>query len=208
MKYLIIIISLLFSCFSQAEVKTEYTIIQYNFDAKNIESMVAKVKSEGPKIGGNSAWAAIKWDLVTEYSFSSNDSGCKIVIDEMELIANVTLPNWQDIEKKSTAIQNWWRKYLSFIEQHENLHFEGALTSAKDFEKQLYKMPIEQDCKEIKSNYLRLKRAFIKDVAIIDLDIDKKSSLIFNSNHKLFRPLKNHSPVVFESGGMASYIQM
>jgi len=208
MKYLAVFITLVFCSTAQAEVKFQYTTNYYSFDASDIESLVKEVKVSGPKIGANTAWAVIKWDLNTVYSFSSTDNGCNIVIDEMELKANVTLPNWQDIENKRASIREWWWDYTAFIEQHENLHFDSALSSAKNFEEQLLKMDEQPDCKQVKSMYLTLKSAFLDNVEINDKKIDKRSKRQFDSNDKLFSPLNNHSSVSFESGGMSSFIRL
>jgi predicted secreted Zn-dependent protease len=134
MKRILILASLLFCCVTQAEVKFHYDTSYYSFDANDIESMVEKVRDKGPKIGTKAAWAIIKWDLNTVYSFRSTEKGCNIIVDNMELVANVTLPKWQDVINKRTEIKNWWRDYTAFITQHENLHFESALASANIFE--------------------------------------------------------------------------
>jgi len=208
MKYLSILIMSLFCCLAQAEVKFQYTANYYKFDALDISDLVKNIKEKGPKIGGKDAWAIIKWDLNTQYSFKSTDSGCNIVIDDIELVANVTLPNWQDVKGKSAFIRDWWGKYSAFIKQHEDLHFESALSSAKTFEKQLLKMKEQVDCKKVKLKYLILKSQFIVNVNLDDKKIDKRSKRLFDSSDKLFAPLNNHGSVSFESGGMSSYIRL
>lgn len=197
-----------FCCLAQAEVKFQYTTNFYEFDAHGIGDLVKKIKEKGPKIGNKDAWAIIKWDLNTQYSFKSTKNGCNIVVDDMELVANVTLPSWQDVKNKSAFIRDWWGKYTVFIKQHEDLHFESALTSANKFEKQLLSMNEQLDCKKVRLNYLILKNQFIVNVDLDDKKIDKRTKRLFYSSDKLFSPLNNHSSVTFESGGMSSYIRL
>ena len=208
MKYLAVLLMLLLCCLARAEVKFQNTTDYYSFDARGIEDLVKEIKIKGPKIGANSAWATITWDLNTLYSFKSTESGCSIVVDEMELKANVTLPNWKDVNNKRAYIRDWWEKYSTFMKQHENLHFESALASATKFEKQLFEMEEQPDCTQVKSMYLTLKKEFIDNVDLNDKKIDQRSKRKYYSNDKLFSPLNNHSSITFESGGMSSYIRL
>ena len=69
-------------------------------------------------------------------------------------------------------------------------------------------MQQQPDCKEAKLVYLDLKHQFLDDVAKLDRQIDSRSKRTFNANSELFVPLKGHSSVVFESGGMSSFISL
>lgn len=207
MKKLTILAMLLLCCSTQAEVTSHYTTTHYSFNARDVEDLVQKIKSKGPKIGSKTAWAIINWNLTTQYSFSSTEQGCNIVVEDMEVLANVVLPNCKNIKNKKADIQNWWKEYYAFMEKHEDLHFESALTSAKDFEQKLFEMEEQPDCKKVRYKYLMLKKEFLDNVNLVDKSIDKNTSQQFYTNVKLFSPLKKFSPIVFESGGMSSFIR-
>ena len=58
----------------------------------------------------------------------------------------------------------------------------------------------------MKSKYLSLKHKLLIDVGVVDRHIDQDSKVRFYSNERLFAPFSNQLSVVFNSGGMSSYI--
>lgn len=208
MKYILMIVSMFFSGLVQAEIKSQYSTSYYDFEAKDINSLVESIKVKGPKVGNKAVWASITWELNTEFSFSSTSSHCSLVVQSMELVANLALPNWLNIQSQNDELQGWWINYSNFILDHENLHFDNAMASAKGFELKLLEMPEQLTCKEVKLEYLTLKHQFLSGAGMADKQIDIIAKRRFNSNEKLFAPLKSYSNVVFESGGMRSYISM
>jgi len=208
MKYILLLFSIVFSGGSLAEIKSRYNTNYYHFDAESIENLVENVKKTGPKMNDKTVWAKINWELHTEYYFESNETSCHILIESMELVATLQLPNWRDIKKQSLKTRDWWGEYSSFILEHENSHFDNALLSAQRFETKLLDIPAQLSCKKAELEYFALKEQFISDVSILDKETDLSAKRIYKSNHKLFSPLKGHSSVVFESGGMSSYITL
>jgi len=208
MKYVLFVSLFVFSHFVRAEVSYQYTNSYYDFSADNIKGLIKAVKNQGPKVGIKNAWAIVKWDLNTEYSFKTSEEGCKIVVESMDLLANVTLPKWTNIQNQTNTLQSWWAEYLKFITEHEGFHFDNALISAKEFETTLLDMPVEENCTKVKSKYLALKHRLLITVQVKDRQIDSSSKKRFYSNEKLFSPLNRQTSVVFESGGMSSYIAL
>lgn len=208
MKRATVLASLVFSSVSQAEIQSTYIKNYYDFNAQDIKGLVASVKKTGPKVGDKTVWASIKWQLNTEYSFRSSDEGCNLVIKDMVLVAEVQLPKWQNIQKHDIGLRNWWKSYFAFVEQHENLHFDNALASAKQFELTLFNMPAQLDCNKVRMEYLALKHQFIYGAGIKDQQIDLAAKRLIDSKTELFSPLKSYSNVSFGSNSMSSYISL
>jgi predicted secreted Zn-dependent protease len=202
MKYILLIVVVFFNAVAQAEIKSSYHTNYFDFNAKDFKSLVEAVKVVGPIINDKNAWASIKWELITEYNFYSSDIGCSLTVDSMELIANIQLPKWRNIENQKRYLRKWWAEYYSFISKHEHSHLNSAMASAKIFRLKLLEMPVQQDCSIAKSTYFTLKRQFMKEVAQADRQIDNRVRRVFNSNDKLFIPLKKHAPIVFRSGAI------
>jgi len=202
MKYVLLIIFVFFNGVVQAEIKSSYQTNYFYFDAKDFDSLVEAVKVVGPKVNNKNAWASIKWELITEYHFNTSDIGCTIRVGNMELVANIQLPQWRNIENQKQYLQKWWAEYYSFVSKHEYQHLNSAMASAKAFRLKLLELPIQQNCKTAKSTYFTLKSQFLKVVAQEDRKIDIRIRRMFNANDKLFIPLKKNAPKVFASGAI------
>jgi len=197
----------IFNSFTNAAVVKEYSSSHYKIKAKDIPSLLAEVKHLGPKYDKKSAWALLKWDLIVEFSYRSNELGCKVFPDKVTVVANTDLPTWQDVESTKNASKSWWKNFYLFIDEHENKHLNNVYLHSVLLEEKLLKGAYFTSCIKAKLNYLDLKYATLTKIKNEDLSIDKIAMKQFNSNTELFSPLKSaNGGLVIESGLMRSFI--
>jgi len=208
MKFLAVLLFITTSFYSNAAVQYQFTTNHYNLKADSTNDLVTKVRRQGPKSSKQDSWAILNWDLNTEYHFSSNENGCSFIADEIMIIAEVTLPLWIDIEHTTQPVQQWWQEFYSFIENHENSHFNNVYEIALALEHNLQQLEPATNCKQAKQNYLHMKHQQLDILKVLDETLDKKARRLFFSSEKLFSPLKQGTKIYFESGGMRSYIGM
>ncbi|MCO4797638.1 MAG: DUF922 domain-containing protein [Colwelliaceae bacterium] len=190
-----------------AEVKPTLTTTYYDINAKNVSSLVKNVKKSGPKYNGKSVWAMLKWDLQVEYSFKSNQAGCRLVVEKVEVIANISLPNWLEREEEKRKENHWWVEFSSFINKHEIKHYENVLQQATVLEKVISNNELFESCHFARLNYLDQKTKTIDKIRIKDTEIDIEAVKLYSSNNALFEPLRSITGgLVIESGFMKSFI--
>jgi predicted secreted Zn-dependent protease len=196
-------------CFStSAKVNTQVTHSYYEVQANSISKLISEVKKNSPKLGDKNVWAIIKWDLYTEYRFKSVNNQCKLYPVNIEVVADITLPHWVNLDINSSPMKNWWRKYLNFMTLHENSHYENVYKEALIFEQELNNFQFEQNCIIAKQKFFALKHKYIEKVNQRDKQLDLSAKARFYSSDSLFAPLKEKATVVFESGLMNSFIAL
>lgn len=191
---------------ANAEVSFEYESSFYDINAYGIDQLTEQIRNEGPNIGSRNSWAVLNWDLNTFYHFESDESGCKFVAEEVEVIAQVTLPRWINLDENKDWVRAWWKDFYAFLSSHENAHFDNVYQAAKSLEQQITELAPSKDCKQAKQEYLHLKHTLLDSVLRQDRRLDATAKKLFFSNKKLFTPLKKGARIVFESGAMRSYI--
>lgn len=192
-----------------AEVKPTLTTTYYDLNAKNVSSLVKNVKKSGPKYNGKSVWAMLKWDLQVEYSFKSNQSGCRLVVDKVEVIANISLPNWLERKEEKPKNNHWWIEFSNFIKEHELKHYNNVFHQATVLEKAISNNALFDSCHFARINYLDQKTKTIDKIRIKDTEIDIEAVKLYSSNNALFEPLRSITGgLVIESGFMKSFVGM
>ncbi|GLX79277.1 hypothetical protein tinsulaeT_26170 [Thalassotalea insulae] len=212
MKSLLIFICLFANCqlaYAEIEIGKELDITYYQVSGKNIEELRQSVKENGPSMAtGKKLWAKAAWEIVTEYHFKTLESGCLISVSSMKVVADVSLPQWRDVDSLSTKTKEWWQEFSEFMYQHENLHVDNVINEAKALKQAITKQQPLPSCELARNKYFFLKREYLAEINFNDVKIDRAAMQRFNSNERLFEPLKASGGLVIESGGMRSIISL
>lgn len=205
----IVIFAILFCNKGVAEVKETLTTTYFDVKGRNVSSLIENLKTTGPKFEDRSVWAILKWDLKVEFSFKSNQEGCQLVVKEVEVLADISIPSWQDSQKRNRKIKNWWNDFIIFIKEHENKHYKNVFHQASVLQKNISNGKSFESCQLARINYLEQKIRTIDIIRKNDIEIDVEALRLYSSNSALFEPIRSvNGGLVIESGFMKSFIGM
>lgn len=200
-------ILMLSSFASKAELSSKLEVTEYPLTANNLAELVKALKSNGPKFGKRSVWAVIQWDLTVQYRYRTVSGKCHVVTESIDVVGDISLPNWSDIDSKSESIQTWWQEFYQFIKAHETLHYDNVVNHAKWLKTELENSTGFDTCDLARQHYLRKKYEAIQLITEVDRSIDRKAKVTYSNNSALFEPLRAVSGgLVIQSGFMNSYI--
>lgn len=197
--------------FAQADevVKSEVKVTYNDFSAHDLDDFVAKMGRYGPKLGTQRVWAMIQWDMNTEYVVRTTDAGCRLVANNIHVVAEITLPRWKNILEVKESTQKWWRAFFEFMETHENGHLTNVQQGAAYLARLIEQEKPSKNCSMARARYLHLKHQALNFINRKDLGLDRLTLREFNRNQTLFAPIKDRaSGLVIESGFMRSVIGM
>lgn len=199
----------MFHAVSFAGTKAELDIQYYDIEAQSIAELVNEVKSKGPKAGLRDAWGLLRFDLNIEYYKSTTSLGCRLVLQDVYVVAQAVLPRWTESRQLSPKDQLWWQEFSEFIKNHEIRHFENSSIGVDYINKHMPNMSAKSKCSEAQQQFMTIKHEALDLIYQKDVALDREVRRLYASNDSLFRPIKaNKTGVVFESGLMRSFIGM
>ncbi|WP_426358332.1 DUF922 domain-containing protein [Pseudocolwellia sp. HL-MZ19] len=190
------------------KVSADVSVSYYDVKADSVDDLFEKIKINGPKVNNKSAWATLRWDLNTEYHFKrTSNTRCRFVTREVSVIAEIILPNWENINEQENDLQRWWKKFSKYIEDHENKHLDNIIYNSKVMTEKIKDLPFFDGCSGARNNYLSVKHDILGAIRKADKIIDKNTFRDIQDNKPLFRYLpRQMRSITIESGGMQSYI--
>ncbi len=208
-KALLAVILMISSQFVYAKVEKKLSIEYYPVKGKNVEELRDSVRENGPSMAtGRKLWAKAAWEIVTEFHFKSVETGCLFIVDNIAVVADVSLPKWQNVDMRSPKTLAWWQEFSQFMSEHENLHVDNVVKQASALEQKLIQLEPAGSCNLARQKYFFLKQEYLAEINFNDVKIDKAALQRFNSNERLFEPLRALGGLSIESGGSRSIISL
>ena len=175
MKLLAIIVCLSFCCSSYADIKRKLIVTQYDISASTIPQLLQQILIHGPKSSGDETWALLRSDINAEFHFRSDNKGCHLMTDSIAVLGEIVVPRWLNVETAPAKIQRWWGDFVSFLLDHESLHYQGIVQHASMLNNALDNLTPASDCNILRIEYLKLKHQMLNRIAQADFQIDRQS---------------------------------
>jgi len=176
---------------AQATVNASLREVSYQFNADGVMKMTEEVRDKGPKSNrGLDTWAILYTDITAKYDFRTTEHGCQFGEVEVDVLAEVVLPQWGDIQAQGEKIQQWWLGYTTYLKEHELMHYSVAKKHAEELLKKMKLPHHNQSCQDLKVTYFSYKHEMLAAMKRADKNIDFKSTINLHNNRELMGPLK------------------
>jgi len=194
MKMLIFIALCCVNSFAQALIQTSIIEKSYQFSADDVLEMMNEVRGKGPKSkGGLDTWAMLYTDITTKFDFRTTEQGCQFNVVTVSVIAEMKLPDWADIQRQDEKIQQWWITYISYLKEHELMHYSTAKKHAKSLLKKMNLPHKDLSCPQLREKYLGYKFEMLSGMRREDQNIDAASMIQLHKDKELMGPLTEFS---------------
>lgn len=172
-----------------ASTQQSLTVEYFDFYAKDIKQAIAEIKKNGPKSGQLDTWGMLYTDIDTHYTLRSNDTQCYVKPQKIEVIGEMHIPRWLNVENTSQTTQRWWQAFSKFVKQHEINHFDLAKSVAQSYFQSLHQMTPAQNCATAKNQYYRLKRNMQREIVRQDDLLDQRTQKTFLQQKTISQPI-------------------
>ena len=117
----------------------------YDIKGKDEKSLDRSVRKFGPQNGH--AFASTELKLVPLDIRPSTDArGCRVGTAKIKVVANITLPRWQDRSGASSDLRRGFDNYAAYAKVHEQQHVKIGEAAAIALEASLKAIPPQKNC--------------------------------------------------------------
>jgi predicted secreted Zn-dependent protease len=117
----------------------------YDIKGKDAKSLDRSVRRLGPQNGH--AFASTELRLVPLDIRPATDSrGCRVGTAKIKVVANITLPRWQDRSGAAPELRRGFDNYAAYAKLHEKQHVKIGEAAAGALETALLSIPPQKNC--------------------------------------------------------------
>ncbi|MEO0497280.1 MAG: DUF922 domain-containing protein [Pseudomonadota bacterium] len=172
--------ALLLTACTTSQVSTGY----YDLEGSTGDELDRQIRLKGPAQGHALASAAIRFKPV-DISFREDDNGCRVSQARLQVIANITLPRWQNRLGSEPGLRAAFNNLQRYARAHERTHVRIAELSARDMERSLKALSPSRTCKALDKRVERTVKAKLREhdraQKAFDAAEAKRLAAIFNA---------------------------
>lgn len=107
-------------------------VTRYPITAATLQEIRQQIRRDGPRFNGRSWDGATRWNLQWRYRFKASPAlGCEIDEIQVEVLAQITMPQWLPETESDEPTKVWWRRYEAALMEHEAGHARRAVDAGR-----------------------------------------------------------------------------
>jgi predicted secreted Zn-dependent protease len=131
------------------------TFTCYGIRATDFVTAGRQIEQKGPRVGGDVAVAATRWNVSWEYRLVPSDDGesCALTGAKVNVHLTFVYPRLVNEATAPTSFVTAWERYLTQdVVPHENTHKEIAIDGAGNVLRVLRREPDDATCEAVKAS--------------------------------------------------------
>ncbi|MBV1920015.1 MAG: DUF922 domain-containing Zn-dependent protease [Pseudomonadales bacterium] len=148
----------MFICSPSALAETEVSLSSkyYQFNAHDKKSIWKGIVAHSPKVSLEDyaqhrvVVGLTEWSLRYHYTFKVSLYRCEIKKHSVNVNIAIHLPYWENKWEASPSLQQSWDQYVRMVSDHEDIHKEYAIRTAKRLDKGISELGVFKGCNELK----------------------------------------------------------
>ena len=165
-RYVFAVFLSVFICSPSALAETEITLSSkyYQFNAHDKKSIWKGIVAHSPKVSladyaqHKVVVGLTEWNLRYHYTFRVALYRCEIKKYAVDVNIAIHLPYWQNKWEASEPLQKSWDQYVRMVSDHENIHKEYAIRTAKRIDRGISELGVFKGCGELKKEVEAISR--------------------------------------------------
>lgn len=153
----IVLAATLLAACTTSQVTTGY----YDLEGSTGEQLDRQIRLKGPAKGHALASAAIRFKPL-DISFREDAAGCAVSRARIQVIANITLPRWQNRLGSEEGLRRAFNNLQNYARAHEKTHVRIAELAAREMESALKALPASSTCKRLDKKVERTVKAKLR----------------------------------------------
>ncbi len=148
--------SLVCSTSIRAETEVSLSSKYYQFNAHDKKSIWKGIISHSPKVSLKDyaqhkvVVGLTEWSLRYHYTFRVGLYRCEIKKHSVDVRVAIHLPYWENKWEAPEVLQKSWDQYVRMVSDHEDVHKEYAIRTAKRLDKDISELEVFKGCGELK----------------------------------------------------------
>ncbi len=162
---------------SRIKYETKFTVVTYNVAGKTLDEISKALDAQAmldPHEPGSRYYARTDWYLTSDWSWKASSADCALTGAQVTVAVTMTLPTLVSVDAPED-VQKRWRTFIDNTIAHENEHVKLAYDGARNYQRDLDRIPAAANCEVLQN---RLKDLFRKNFDLIDranIDYDKRT---------------------------------
>ena len=156
--YLFVFIGCSLVCSVSVRAETEITLTSkyYQFNAHDKKSIWKGIVTHSPKVSladyaqHKVVVGLTEWNLRYHYTFRVGLYRCEIKKHSVDVSIAIHLPYWENKWEASEPLQKSWDQYVRMVSDHEDIHKEYAIRTAKRLDKDISELGVFKGCNALK----------------------------------------------------------
>ena len=159
---------------AQAAVDLDDQIEHYAIHGATPADLRREMNTRGPQGAGSRRFDGYtRWFVSWRYDYSNTRGGCSIASVTTSVKVLMTLPQWSDESRASSATRQQWARYLAALELHEQGHRRHGIAAANEIYGAIAAMPPAGSCDALSKNANALGMSILRKYNQLDLDYDR-----------------------------------
>lgn len=148
---------------SSAIANEQAELTYYPITGNSVRELLAAMAERGPAgDDGKRFHGYTTWRVGWSFDTSIRDGQCRIDQVRTEVKGNITLPEWQDIDRANAPLRERWQRYSERLREHEEGHFQFARSAAADVRQQLAGLTSAEGCRAVGQQANQLGRDILR----------------------------------------------
>ena len=158
----------------QAAVDINDKVERYAIEGATPADLRRDMNNKGPQgAGGRRFDGYTRWFVSWRYQYNNTGGGCSIASVTTSVKVTMTLPQWGDESRASSATREQWARYLAALELHEQGHRHHGIAAANEVDRAIAAMPPAGSCDALGKNANALGMSVLRKYYQLDLDYDR-----------------------------------
>lgn len=143
----------------------------YDIQGRTVDEILAQLRRKGPSGWAGHTEARVRYRFTTE----QQGAGCRLGTYHASLDAQVELPRWTGRDHAPQRLRDWWDRYLSSLERHENGHVRIGLATANEVERLLRATRPASSCEAVKEDVSRRADPVLRRMQLLQDEYDLRT---------------------------------
>ncbi len=154
--FAILLFVLIYSPSALAEPEITLSSKYYQFKAHDKKSIWKGIIAHSPKISLEDhaqhkvVVGLTEWSMRYDYIFRVGLYRCEIKKHSVDVNIVIHLPYWENKWEASESLQQSWDQYVRMVSDHEGIHKEYAIRTARRLDKGISALGVFKGCNELK----------------------------------------------------------
>ncbi len=187
LRYLFVIFLSVFICTPPALAKTQTSLASkyYQFNAHDKKSIWKGIVAHSPKISMKEhaqhrvVVGLTEWSLRYHYTFRVGLYRCEIKKHSVDVSVAIHLPYWENKWEASESLQRSWDQYVRMVSDHEEIHKEYAIRTAKRLDKDISDLGVFKGCNALRKE--------VEAIAQRHMQQNKADNSWFDAKEKIYQ---------------------
>ena len=159
---------------AQAAVDLDDQVEHYAIEGATPADLRREMNGKGPQgAGGRRFDGHTRWFVSWRYRYNNTGGGCNIASVTTSVKVTMTLPQWSDQSRASSATREQWARYIAALDLHEQGHRRHGIAAANEVDHAIAAMPPAGSCDALGKNANALGTSILRKYNQLDLDYDR-----------------------------------